>query len=129
MKKLLGTILALYCIMTASAQRIDYSEVDKDDYREMNFEIIGKVGGKISVYKNFKNRHDICVYDNEMQMTNRVKMDFLPERVINVDFIAYPEFAYMIYQHIFSSLFFFFSPRYRERKSLPPLCCLPAGSG
>ncbi len=99
MKKFLGTILALYCIMTAAAQRIDYSVVDKDDYREMNFEIIGKVGGNISVYKNFKNRHDICVYDNEMQMKNRVKMDFLPERVINVDFIAYPDFAYMIYQY------------------------------
>jgi len=99
MKKFLGTILALYCIMTAAAQKIDYSVVDKDDYREMNFEIIGKVGGNISVYKNFKNRHDICVYDNEMQMKNRVKMDFLPERVINVDFIAYPDFAYMIYQY------------------------------
>jgi hypothetical protein len=81
------------------AQQIDYSEVDKDDYREMNFEIIGKMGNNINVYKNFKNRHDISVYDNEMKLKNRVNLGFLPERVINVDFIAYNDFAYMIYQH------------------------------
>ena len=99
MKKLIGSLFALCLVLTIKAQKIDYSVVDKDDYREMNFEIIGKVGGNISVYKNFKNRHDICVYDNEMQMKNRVKLEFLPDRVINVDFIAYPEYAYMIYQY------------------------------
>lgn len=99
MKKLIGSLFALCCVITLKAQRIDYSVVDKDDYREMNFEIIGKVGGNISIYKNSKNRHDICVYDNEMKMKNRVKLEFLPDRVINVDFISYPEYAYMIYQY------------------------------
>jgi len=99
MKKITGLLFFIFNLAVANAQKIDYSVVDKDDYREMNFEIIGKVGGNISVYKNFKNRHDICVYDNDMQMTNRVKLEFLPERIINVDFIAYPDFAYMIYQH------------------------------
>ena len=99
MKKITGLLFFIFNLAVANAQKIDYSVVDKEDYREMNFEIIGKVGGNISVYKNFKNRHDICVYDNDMQMTNRVKLEFLPERIINVDFIAYPDFAYMIYQH------------------------------
>lgn len=65
----------------------------------MNFEIIGKVGGNISVYKNYKNRHDISVYDMEMQLKNRIRLEFMPERVSNVDFIAYPDHAYMIYQY------------------------------
>lgn len=99
MKKITGLLLFIISLSAVRAQKIDYSVVDKDDYREMNFEIIGKVGGNISVYKNFKNRHDICIYDNEMQMKNRIKLEFLPERILNIDFIAYPDFAYMIYQH------------------------------
>jgi len=57
-------IFLLTCLLYLGtfAQQIDYSEVDKDDYREMNFEIIGKMGNNINVYKNFKNRHDISVY-------------------------------------------------------------------
>ena len=95
------TIFLLSCLLHLGsiAQQIEYSEVDKDDYREMNFEIIGKMGNNINVYKNFKNRHDISVYDLEMKLKNRVRLEFLPDRVINVDFIAYNDFAYMIYQH------------------------------
>ena len=81
------------------AQKISYSVTDKDDIRDMNFEIIGKVGGNYNVYKNFKSRHDICIYDNDMVLKNRVKMDFLPDRVINVEFVSYPDFCYMIYQY------------------------------
>ena len=99
MKKCITLIIALLAITLTKAQKIDYSMVDKDDYREMNFEIIGKLGNNIAVYKNHKSRHDISVYDNDMQLKNRVPLDFLPDRVMNVDFIAYPDFAYMIYQY------------------------------
>ena len=81
------------------AQRIFYTEPDKDDYRQMNFEIIGRVGGNINIYKNFKARHDVSIYDNEMKQTSKTRLEFLPERVINVDFVVYPDFYWMIYQH------------------------------
>jgi hypothetical protein len=99
MKKCIILIIALVAVTLTKAQKIDYSLVDKDDYREMNFEIIGKLGTNIAVYKNHKSRHDISVYDNEMQLKNRIPLDFLPDRVMNVDFIAYSDFAYMIYQY------------------------------
>jgi|1048.fasta_scaffold00295_7 hypothetical protein len=99
MKKYIFLIIALGTFTLTKAQKIDYSMVDKDDYREMNFEIIGKLGNNIAVYKNHKSRHDISVYDNEMQLKNRIPLDFLPDRVMNVDFVAYPDFAYMIYQY------------------------------
>lgn len=96
-------IFIIYCLLFLhaglKAQKIDYSMVDREDFRDMNFEIIGKVGGNIQVYKNFKNRHDISVYDLDMQLKNRIKLEFLPERLINVDFIAYNDFSYMIYQY------------------------------
>ena len=94
------TLVILFSVFSlAQAQKIDYSLVDKEDVRDMSFEIIGKLNGNFLVYKNYRSRHGISVYDNEMQQKNRFALTFLPERVINVDFIAYNDFAYMIYQH------------------------------
>jgi len=94
--------IILSCLLvsfSAVAQRISYSDIDKDDYRQMNFEVIGKVGGNINVYKNYKNNSDISVYDNGMKLKDKVRMQFLPDRVSNVDFIAYPDHYHMVYQY------------------------------
>lgn len=99
MKNILTILLLTFSVGMLHAQKIDYSIPDKDDIRDMNFEIIGKVGGNINVYKNFKNRHDFCVYETDMTLKNRIRMEFLPERIINVEFVAYPDFSYMIYQY------------------------------
>jgi hypothetical protein len=81
------------------AQRVFYSDTEKDDYRQMNFEIIGRVGGNISVYKNYRTNNFISVYDNSMKLLNKVKLEFLPDKLINVDFVAYPDAFYMFYQY------------------------------
>jgi hypothetical protein len=93
---LIGLLAVLH---TAQGQKIDYSLVDKDDVRDMSFEILGRISNNILVYKNYRNRHAISVYDNEMQQKNRIELSNLPEKIINVDFISYNDFAYMIYQH------------------------------
>ena len=33
-----------------------------------------------------------------MKLKTRVDLDFMPDKTLNVDFVAYPDFAYMIYQ-------------------------------
>lgn len=82
------------------AQRILYSEPDKDDSRRMNFEIIGKMGNNFLVYKNTRSENFICAYDNTMKQIGKIKHEYLPdERLINVDFFPYPDFFYMIYQY------------------------------
>lgn len=92
-------VICLFLTSFAFAQRVFYSEPDRADLRQTNFEIIGKVSGNYLVYKNNREEHEISVYDNEMVQKERVKLAFLPERVINADFLAYPDFSYMIYQH------------------------------
>lgn len=99
MKQVLFVVFLCVTSISAVAQKIDYSLVDREDFKEMNFEIIGKMGNNINIYKNNRNRHDISVYDNDMQIKNRVKLDFMPEKVYTVDFVSYGDFAYMIYQH------------------------------
>ena len=66
MKKTLFILLLAAVASGATGQRIHYSDVDRDDYRQMIFDIIGKVSGKTHVYKNSKNRNEISVFDGEM---------------------------------------------------------------
>jgi len=93
-------VVVLLAGICAKAQKIVYSEPDRDDTRRMNFEVVGKVSGNFLVYKNFSNKNYISVYDNEMKQVSRTDQDYLPDndRVINVDFFPYSDFFYMIYQ-------------------------------
>src|SRR6185503_4131698 len=94
-------ILLLLAGFSASSQRIIYSEPEKDDTRRLNFEIIGKINGNFLIYKNIRNKNSIAILDNEMKLVKSVEQDYLPDndRVINVAFFTYPDFAYMIYQY------------------------------
>lgn len=83
----------------SKAQIIAYSEPDNSDFKDLNFEIIGKIGGNTHIYKDNRNTHFICLYDAAMQQIAKEKLEFLPDRIINVDFLLYPDFYYLFYQY------------------------------
>lgn len=91
-------IVFFICPFTGRAQQVVYSDYDKDDGRDMNFEIIGKMNGNIIVYKNIRWKHHICIYDDKMQTKETVNLD-LPEKTMNVDFVTYANSFQMIYQY------------------------------
>ena len=97
---LLWAVLSLGSI-SASAQKIVYSEPEKDDTRRMNFEIAGKIDGNFLVYKNIRNKNWIVVFDDQMQQISKEDQEYVPDndRMINVDFFPYSGFCYMIYQY------------------------------
>lgn len=82
----------------AISQQIAYSQPESEDIRSLDFDVIGKIHGNFLVYKNVRNKYAISVYDNQMKSKDRVDLGFLPDKTINVDFVAYPDFAYIIYQ-------------------------------
>jgi len=86
-------------IGNAQGPRIVYSEPEREDSRRTEFEIIGKIGGNFLVYKNNRNDHDISVYDDDMKLKDRVELDYVNDHWINIDFIPYQDFFYMIYQY------------------------------
>ncbi|MGH2647002.1 MAG: hypothetical protein ACRDE8_05510, partial [Ginsengibacter sp.] len=84
--------------LNAFSQQITYTKPEYEDIRNVDFEIIGKVSGNFLVYKNIRNQYAVSVYDNDMKLKERVDLDFMPDRIMNVDFVTYPDYAYMIYQ-------------------------------
>ncbi|MBB1283015.1 hypothetical protein HRH25_01425 [Flavisolibacter sp. BT320] len=88
-----------FTALTSHAQKIVYSDIDDDDNRRMQFEIIGKVQGNFLIYKNIRNKNYISVYNNEMEQVTREEMDFASDdRILNIDFVPFQDFTYMIYQ-------------------------------
>jgi len=98
MKEKIIFILMICLPAISFCQRITYSEPEREDGRTLDFDIIGKVGGNILVYKNIRNHNAVSVYDNDMALKERVELDFMPDKTLNADFVAYPDFAYIIYQ-------------------------------
>jgi len=43
-----------------SAQKIAYSDPDKEDPRTLQFELIGKINGRNLIYKGYREQHFIC---------------------------------------------------------------------
>lgn len=99
MKTCFLAFLFLSIVGNALAQKVIYSEPDRDDIKQTRFEIIGKIDGNILIYKNLRDNHDISIYDMDMKQLDRVPLGFLPDRIINADFLPYADFTYMFYQY------------------------------
>jgi hypothetical protein len=84
---------------TGIAQSVKISDFERDDNRDINFEIIGKMKGNILVYKNIRSNHKINIFDNEMNTLETVKLDFIPDRTFNIDFVTYPDYFFIVYQY------------------------------
>ncbi len=85
--------------LTSISQKIIYSQPDKDDAKNLNYEIMGKADGNILVYKNYRDFNFISIYDANMAMIEKVKLDYLPDGILNADFLQYPNQFFMFYQY------------------------------
>lgn len=101
MKRFVFFILLLAAVPLASlGQKVTFSDFEQEDNRDINFEIIGKMNGSILVYKNVRKwMHKINVFGDDMKIKETVRLDFMPDKTFNVDFVVYPEYFWMIYQY------------------------------
>src|SRR6266542_1254944 len=95
----IGCVAAICVSMIAPAQKITYSQPDRDDQISISFDIIGKINNHFLVYKSIKNQHTVTVLDSSMKAVEKTNLDFLPERVINTDVLNYKDFFYLFYQY------------------------------
>jgi len=97
--KVHSIILLLILPLAVWSQKVTYSDYDQEDNRDINFEVIGRMNGNFLVYKNIKWRHKISIFGDDMKTKQTVKLDFIPEKTFNVDFVIYPKSFYIIYQY------------------------------
>ncbi len=94
-------VLTLFFLspLLLSAQQITFSEPYRDDTQDLNFEILGKMKGKLLIFKNVRWHYAVNIYNDSMVMEQKADLDFLPGKTFNTDCIAYPDFFYLIYQY------------------------------
>jgi len=93
------SIITSLLFLQGFSQKITYSELQKQDVRNINFEILGKIGSNYIIYKNIRWKHMIQVMDRDMATLKNDRLEFVPERTINIDFVTYPDHFFMIYQY------------------------------
>ncbi|SCC09007.1 hypothetical protein GA0116948_103207 [Chitinophaga costaii] len=96
--RLYGWLLFFLCGTAAMAQKVTYTQPEKDDYKTTEFEIIGKVGGQIMVYKSDRGDYAVSIYDNNLQPVQRIPLDFLPKKLLSMDLVAYSDRVLFFYQ-------------------------------
>ncbi|MEP7318332.1 MAG: hypothetical protein ABI921_06315 [Panacibacter sp.] len=92
-------VLVTGFVSTSVAQKIVYSEPDRDDQKSLNFDIIGKINNHYLVYKNYRSDHNIVIFDNDMKPVDKKQLDFLPDKVLSTDVLSYKDFFYFFYQY------------------------------
>src|SRR5258705_11914410 len=101
MKRIYRILLVLFFIapLPLAAQTVKISDFEREDSRDINFEIIGKMNSNILVYKNIRSKHKINIFDKDMNTLETVRLDFIPDKTFNIDFVSYPDHFFMVYQY------------------------------
>jgi len=102
MKRLNHLFCSLFFLIgshTLSAQNITYSTVHNETANDVNFEILGKVGPNYVVFKNISWKNIFQVFDQKMKELSNERAKFMPEKLINADFITYNDYFVMVYQY------------------------------
>jgi hypothetical protein len=100
LKRILLAVVSLFFVASSFAQKIVYSEPERDDSRRIDFEIIGKVSGNFLIYKKIRSKAFVSVYNSDMEQIEKEEQEYLPDdRLINVDFFPYNDFSYVVYQY------------------------------
>lgn len=96
--RILTLLIVLSFSCNSFAQKIIYSEPDKKDNSGIKFEIIGKIGSHILIYKFISKQHFIAVYNNEMQVVSQNELVSISDKIIDADFISFSDHFFMVYQ-------------------------------
>ncbi len=82
------------------AQEVIYSAYDKFDFRSGDFEVIGKVGDRIFTYRGGNDGFFLDAFNDNMEKTAMVVLDFFPKKIYETKFIGYSDRMIGLYQSI-----------------------------
>ena len=105
MKRSMVALLLLVTVLigTADAQNVTYSTYDKYDLRNGDFAVVGMTGNLLYNYRAGADGYFLDAYNDSMNKVAVVKLDFFPDKIYQVHFIAYPDKIIVLYQALESN--------------------------
>jgi len=96
-----GVVILIFCFWVSylQSQVISYSALESSNEKSSSFDIIGRFGKQILIYRNIRGRHYISIFNNDMSLARKMELDFLPRRVLKVEFLKVDKQLLLFYQH------------------------------
>jgi hypothetical protein len=80
------------------AQKIIFTEYAPYDVRNSNLSIVGKINGTLYTFRSYGKECFLDAYNDNMDKTATVILDFFPEKIYNVRFILFADKMMVLYQ-------------------------------
>ena len=96
------TFIFSFCLIFTTdlfAQKIFYSLTDRNNARNIEYSIIGKLEEKYFVNKNIRNERSIVIYNKDMEPGQEVFLDFIPQKAISVQTFRTGNGIFILYQY------------------------------
>jgi hypothetical protein len=100
------SLILLFLAFTVHSQEIHFTPLESGNERGMTYDIIGRAGRNLMIYRSFKNDHSISLYNDSMQPVRKIDLTFLPRQLVKVDFINTNEVVYLFYQFVQKDILF-----------------------
>ena len=100
MKTILAALLFTLSFLpqNAQAQKIMYTDYAPYDVRNSNLSIVGKINGTLYTFRSYGKEYFLDAYNENMDKTATVVLDFFPEKIYNVRFIPFANKMMVLYQ-------------------------------
>jgi len=93
-------LLSIFISTDILAQDVIYSQYDKYDFRDGEYAVVGMTGGRLYNYRKTPDGAMLDAYDDSMNKVATVLLDFFPEKIYQIRFIAYPDKIIILYQSL-----------------------------
>lgn len=90
-------------VQFSAAQDVVYSQYDKFDFRNGDYAVVGMTGDRLYTYSSSSAGSALDAYDDSMNKVATVLLDFFPDKIYQVRFIAYPDKIIALYQALESN--------------------------
>ena len=87
----------------ATAQNVSYSPYEKFDFKNGEYAVVGKIGALYYNYRTDADGYYLDAYDDSMNKTATVVLDFFPAKIYETKFMAYPDKILVLYQALESN--------------------------
>lgn len=98
--KILFFLIVQFAFNIVEAQEVIYSPSASFDTRTDDFSVVGKVGGKIFVYRTNSDGFFLSAHNDSMEVLATILLDFFPKKIYETKFISYSNKIIVLYQSI-----------------------------
>lgn len=99
----LAILLWICSYSTGHAQEVIYSPLDKFDFRNGDYSVVGMTGGMLYTYRSSPDGAMLEAFDDSMNKAATIILDFFPDKIYQTRFISYNDRIVILYQALESN--------------------------